>query len=52
MAPARNYPAGPEILRIQVLAALIAVGGLVYLLGLILFGAADKSDLKQFKRGA
>lgn len=45
-------PAAPELLRIEVLAAIIAAGGLVFLAGLFLFGAADKSDLKQFKRSA
>jgi hypothetical protein len=35
-----------------VLAPVIAAGGLVFLAGVFLFGAADKSDLKQFKRGA
>jgi putative peptidoglycan lipid II flippase len=45
-------PAGPEIMRIYVLAAVIAAGGLVFLAGIFLFGVADKSDLKQFRRGA
>ncbi|MGE3335568.1 MAG: murein biosynthesis integral membrane protein MurJ [Rhodospirillaceae bacterium] len=44
--------AGPEVMRIYVLAPVIALGGLVFLAGIFLFGAADRSDLKQFKRGA
>ena len=47
-----HEPAGPELLRIYVLAPVITAGGLVFLAGVFLFGAADKSDLKQFKRGA
>jgi putative peptidoglycan lipid II flippase len=45
-------PAGPGLLRVQVLAAMIAAAGLVFVAAALVFGAADRSDLKQFKRGA
>ncbi len=47
-----HAPAGPEIMRVYVLAAVIGAGGLVFLIAAFLFGAADRSDLKQFKRSA
>jgi putative peptidoglycan lipid II flippase len=46
-----NAAAGPELQRIYVLAPVIALGGLVFVIAVFLFGAADKSDLKQFRRG-
>ena len=47
-----HAPAGPEIMRIYVLATVIAAGGFTFLASALLFGAAGKDDLRQFKRGA
>jgi len=47
-----HAPAGPEMMRIMVLGPVIAAGGLVFLAAIFLFGAAEKSDLAQFKRRA
>lgn len=49
---APGIAAGPELLRAQVLAVMIGVGGLVFLAAAFGLGAADRDDLKQFKRGA
>ncbi len=43
--------AAPVVLRLVVLAGLIAVGGLVYVLSAFLFGAASRADLAFLRRG-
>jgi hypothetical protein len=47
---APGQAAGPNLLRTSALVALIAAGGLVYLVGSFLTGAATRDDLGLLRR--